>query len=341
MPRVLMWVPLPPPFAGPEIASRALVEACRPLLDVVVESATVRTSNATKGRFDLDGIIAFGRAYRRFLRALRGVEVVYLVVAGNVVGGLRDAVLIATARAAGKRIVLHFRGGRYDELASPAWRFATRSIVQSERLRAQVPRRTDVIPNGLDECEHPAKARYSREHPALLFVGHVAKSKGFHDLVDAARGAELHVAGEILDDDLRSLLASPGVTYHGVVTGEAKRALFDRCDVFVLPSYGEGFSLAMLEAMFHGLAVITTNVGAAPDVIASSNGILVEPGDRGALADAIAALRDDPDRRIAIGRHNAREARERYRLEDVARRLCSVIEEAARPELEREQHPQR
>ena len=77
--------------------------------------------------------------------------------------------------------------------------------------------------------------------------------------------------------------------------------------------------------------MITTRVGAAPDVIARANGILVDPGDRDALGDAIAALREDADRRIAIGRHNAREARLHYRLEDVARQLSAVIEEAARP----------
>lgn len=326
-----MWVPLPPPFAGPEIASRALVEACRQHLDIVVESATVRSANATKGRFDLEGVIAFAGAFRRFVRALRGVDVVYLVVANNVVGGARDAVLIATARAAGKRVVLHFRGGRYDELRSPAWRLATRSIVQSERLRAQAPGHVTVIANGLDEREHPAKSRYEREAPAILFVGHIARSKGFHDLVAACHGATLHVAGEILDEDLRPLLARPGVTYHGVVTGEAKRALFLAADLFVLPSYGEGFSVAMLEAMFHGLAIITTKVGAAPDVIGRDNGILVDAGDREQLATAIATLLSDHDRRIALGRNNAREARQRYALETIARQLATVIEEAASP----------
>jgi glycosyltransferase involved in cell wall biosynthesis len=116
-----------------------------------------------------------------------------------------------------------------------------------------------------------------------------------------------------------------------VVSGAAKRALFDAADVFVLPSYSEGFSLAILEAMFHGLPVITSRAGGSPDVVRDGdNGLVVEPGDVDGLGRAIERLLGDPTLRERIGRRNAREARERYDLGVVARRLAGILDDAAR-----------
>jgi len=364
--KVLMWVPLPPPYAGPEVASQQLAEACRELLDVRIESATLRTSNATKGRIDRAGVAAFARAYTRFVRAARTSDVVYLVVAANRVGSLRDAILIFTARALGTRVVLHLRGGRYGEhyeqssaavrgVLRRAWGSATLAIVQAEVLRDQlhaaaphVP--VEVLPNGLRGRDHAPKS-YMTSTLRILFVGHLAYTKGFVHLVRAFQilreshpHAVLVCAGEIVDDgafaellpiarrgevrpgQIRAALAEPGVEHAGVVSGAAKHALFASADVFVMPSFTEGFSLAILEAMFHGLPVISTRVGAASEVIADDQGILVAPGDAAALATALLHLARDPALREAMGRRNAKVARERYELDDVAKRLATLLD---------------
>ena len=65
-------------------------------------------------------------------------------------------------------------------------------------------------------------------------------------------------------------------------------------DVFVLPSFAEGTSKSVVEAMSHGLPVITTNVGGLPDLLTPSAGILIPPGDSAALADAMHCLASDP-----------------------------------------------
>jgi len=79
-------------------------------------------------------------------------------------------------------------------------------------------------------------------------------------------------------------------------------------DVFVLPSFAEGTSKSVIEAMAHGLPVITTNVGGSPDLLAAEAGILVPPGDSAALADAMRCLASDPALRKRMGQA----ARERY-----------------------------
>jgi glycosyltransferase involved in cell wall biosynthesis len=79
-------------------------------------------------------------------------------------------------------------------------------------------------------------------------------------------------------------------------------------DVFVLPSFAEGTSKSVIEAMAHGLPIITTNVGGSPDLLTADSGILVPPGDSAALARAMQRLASDPALRKRMGQA----ARERY-----------------------------
>ena len=79
-------------------------------------------------------------------------------------------------------------------------------------------------------------------------------------------------------------------------------------DVFVLPSFAEGTSKSVIEAMSHGLPAITSDVGGLPDLITSDSGILIPAGDSQALADAMVRLASDPELRKRMGQA----ARERY-----------------------------
>jgi len=79
-------------------------------------------------------------------------------------------------------------------------------------------------------------------------------------------------------------------------------------DVFVLPSFAEGTSKSVIEAMAHGLPIITTSVGGSPDLLTPETGILVPPGDSAALANAMHCLASDPALRKRMGDA----ARDRY-----------------------------
>jgi glycosyltransferase involved in cell wall biosynthesis len=94
-----------------------------------------------------------------------------------------------------------------------------------------------------------------------------------------------------------------------VYTGPGEKSDFMRSlDVFVLPSLTEGTPNCIVEAMAHGLPVIATKVGGIPDVVTSETGVLVHPGDPGALARAMIHLARDAKLRARMGQA----ARERY-----------------------------
>jgi glycosyltransferase involved in cell wall biosynthesis len=107
-------------------------------------------------------------------------------------------------------------------------------------------------------------------------------------------------------DALKALTTRLGladaVEFTGPLMGERLYERFDRADLFVLPSYNEGLPVVLHEAGAFGLPVITTPVGAIPDLIRDgANGLLIEPGAIDALAGAITRLVRDPAERRRLG----------------------------------------
>jgi glycosyltransferase involved in cell wall biosynthesis len=118
-------------------------------------------------------------------------------------------------------------------------------------------------------------------------------------------------------DDLRARARTAGiegqVEFRGAVSDEEKINAYLEAAIFLLPSYGEGQPLSILEAMAAGLPVISTPVGSIAEVIEQeTNGLLISPGDRGALAAAMGRLASDTDLRQRMGQANRERARSRF-----------------------------
>lgn len=146
------------------------------------------------------------------------------------------------------------------------------------------------------------EARIGISEPAnLLYVGRLAGEKGLYDLIDAVDELRkdgysvfLHIVGdgpeaEGLQKRVADVSLEERVIFHGFVPrGESLWSKYDEADLFVLPSYTEGFPRVVGEAMARGLPVVTTDVGGIPDLIDNGdNGILVEPGSPSRLSNEI------------------------------------------------------
>ena len=101
---------------------------------------------------------------------------------------------------------------------------------------------------------------------------------------------------------------------------------YNRCDVFCLPSVQEGFGIVFLEAMAAGKPIVAARAAAVPEVV--RNGILVEPENPEALADAILRLYRDPDLGRSLGSAGARDVEE-FEMNRVAARFLSEIAKVA------------
>ena len=155
----------------------------------------------------------------------------------------------------------------------------------------------------------------------LLLQAVAALARDLPDLVLFLAGAGP------LRDDLEAEAARLGLADRVRFLGlrRDRPTLFAAMDVFVLPSRWEGLSLALVEAMGAGRAVVATDVGGNPEVVHNGRtGLLVRPNDADALADAIGTLCRDHDLRAALGDAAAVDARARFSIEQHVAQLSAL-----------------
>jgi glycosyltransferase involved in cell wall biosynthesis len=170
-----------------------------------------------------------------------------------------------------------------------------------------------------------ASQPFSKENPLrILFLGQLVARKGIYDLIDSARMLEpdpviIDVVGphRPLPHGLPSNLR-----FHGAVALSETSAWYRRADLFVLPTHSDGFAITQLEAMSHGLPVITTPC--CGSVVEDGwNGVLFPPGDSVALAGILRRLSSDRDLLHTMGRR-ATETVGRFSLAKLAESLAAL-----------------
>jgi glycosyltransferase involved in cell wall biosynthesis len=209
------------------------------------------------------------------------------------------------------------------------WRKAARVVPNSTALRDLAAAfepdiQFKVIPNAVvDEASSPDRNARDDAPVQLLCVARLIERKGIGTLLSAlARLPQdnlvLHVAGGGRDELLlRDIAEEYGlgkrVVFHGVMKHEDVLQMCRRCDIFVLPTLSESCSMALLEAMSHGLPVVTTRVGGNPFLIEQwRNGVLVAPGDVDELAEALQVLIDNTTLRQAMGTANVKKITDEF-----------------------------
>jgi glycosyltransferase involved in cell wall biosynthesis len=160
-----------------------------------------------------------------------------------------------------------------------------------------------VIPSGVDL---PSEIGEEASPPEVLYAGRLSPEKGVEELVEAARGMNLVVAG---DGPLRSQVPNA----LGFVPHDQLQPLYARAAVVACPSRREGFGVACLEAMAHARPVVATDVGGLRDlVVDGETGIVVPPRDSAALRAALERLLGDAELRRRLGAAGRERARERF-----------------------------
>jgi len=186
---------------------------------------------------------------------------------------------------------------------------------QVEQLLGVTAARIRVIPHGIDM---PAPSDVPREN-LVLFVGAIQRRKNIARLVQAfeqlPNGWRLALAGAPdgfgAADELRAVEQSrrrEAIDVLGYVSQTELDRLYHRARIFAFPSLDEGFGMPVLEAMAHGVPVITSTRSALPEV-AGDAALLVDPVDSDAIGSAMLNLASDE----ALGENLARRGLERAR----------------------------
>ena len=179
----------------------------------------------------------------------------------------------------------------------------------------------------------------------LLFLSNLIPSKGVYVLLDACkilmhRGVAFQcnfVGGESKEMDRRAFgeaVKERGleghVLYHGPKYGEEKEHYWSMADVFVFPTFyhNECMPLTILEAMQHGLPVVSTDEGAVPDMVADGeNGFVCRRKDAEGLAQALERQLQDEALRHRMGAEGYRRYKENFTLQCFEQRFTEILRE--------------
>ena len=214
------------------------------------------------------------------------------------------------------------------------------------------PDRVHVVYNGIDLTGY-GPASPPTDPPVLGYLARMCPPKGLGTLVDAylllrkrgrVKGLKLRVAGAQTAGDvsyvesLRARLDAEGVgadaAFFPNIDRAEKVAFLRGLSAFSVPAtYGESFGLYVIEALAAGVPVVQPRHAVFPELLAETGGgVLCEPDDPSALADALEALLLDPERARALGEQGRRTVIERFNVdvmaENVARVFAGVMEQA-------------
>jgi glycosyltransferase involved in cell wall biosynthesis len=295
-------------------------------------------------------LVAAGRLVT-FLRLAQACDAI-LIFAGDGSSFVEKGVMCLIAAAMRKPTILRPGGGRLAQQCERSRVFAwwVRTILrrvavvtcQSAYWVAFVQSITDgrtavvEIGNGVGVDALPA----TRRHGTLRvgFLGWTNREKGVFDTLAAFQRvltrqprASLRVAGGGRDHaELVAEVQRLGLTTHVECLGWLRRdqvaSFLQSLDVLVLPSYAEGLPNALLEAMAVGVPVVATPVGGVTDLIRTSGGgMLVEPGDIEAIANAITTLLTDERVADEMGGKGQRFVREHHDIRVVATKYRDAV----------------
>lgn len=266
---------------------------------------------------------------------------------------IKDIYILKKLRHFGGKTIIHFHFGRIPQLYKSQnweWMLIRKVIALASSVividRSSYEALLDagftnvvLIPNPLSpNVERLVKnnSTVERLENRILFAGHVIKTKGVFELIEACKDIpdiELKLIGKVLPEveaELRkrwrygkgNLVITNNIPFEDVVKEMMS------CSLFVLPTYTEGFPNVILESMACGCPIITTPVGAIPEMLDIGGkkecGICVETQTVASLKMAIEKLLKDTELAYKLGNNAKNRVTSEYSMEKVWKQMCMI-----------------
>ncbi|MCB1477429.1 MAG: glycosyltransferase family 4 protein [Rhodobiaceae bacterium] len=271
----------------------------------------------------------------------------------------RKILLAAACRIAGLPYLIHLHGSEFREFWNRCGKVrramirtmlmrASRILVLgtpwAEFMRGIVPEAAGhimILPNATAP-QAPRQSSPAPDEARILFIGRLGARKGTPQLVSAlAKLKDLPdwhcvIAGDGDIGTTKAAVAAAGlmerIDVPGWMDAASTAQMLREANVLALPSFAENLPMSVIEGMAYGLAVVTTPVGATQDIIRDGKtGLLVQPGDIDALAQALRRVITDKALRMKLGANAHVFQRQHLSLPGYSQRLTDIWREIADP----------
>ena len=282
-------------------------------------------------------------SFIKFLFIYKKFNIFHLHVASN--GSTFRKILYAKViKKSGKKIILHIHGGQYLEFyknLSKKYQVRVKEflieadyvIALSERWKESFEinfnlKNCVVLQNGIDIEKYEKAKKYPQKlNRKFLFLGRVIEDKGIFDLMEALSSVVkkysdicVYVGGDGDKIKVLELIKKYKLENNfkllGWLNEEKKIETLAKVDTFILPSHYEALPMSILEAMACGKAIISTKIGAIPEVVINNeNGIVIEVGDIQKLANAMEKVSTDIEFVKKCSENNIKKIEESFSME--------------------------
>lgn len=266
---------------------------------------------------------------------------------------IKDIICINIIHKNNTKVIIHFHFGRIPDIFSKncVERFLITKVINYADGVVVIDNKSYstlveygfsniyLLPNPLSEdiVEYIENNHLPRKEREILFVGHIVEGKGVFELIEACKqipNIHITILGKGYSDVLNRLKDKagarlmPNINFIGV---KPQKTVIDnmlQCSLFVLPTYTEGFPNVIIESMACGCPIITTDVGAIPEMLDIENknscGICIKPKQISELKDAIVKMLDDKTFAYSCGYNAQKRVMDNYSMPIVWDQMCLI-----------------
>lgn len=330
--KLLLVAPVPPPYGGignwvllmkEYLSKQSEVE----LVDIINIAPKQR---GLDGRTWYDRIVGQGMEMFRLCSQLKKSvkkhrpTTVHITTSGQL-AIIRDILFLKLLKKLSVKSVYHIHFGRIPDIVqknTTEWKLLkialslattvmTIDCKTQEVLEKQIGKNKIVLIANPFDMKKTQKYQGCQTSKTVMFLGWCVQTKGIEELLAAWKNIEkqysdwtLKIVGPYdarYKMELEQKYPVQNVVFEGEKEHDQAMNLLSQSEVFILPSYTEGFPNSVLEAMALGKAIIATDVGAIPDMLADESGIIIKSKNSAQVECALKSLMEDERLRKRLG----------------------------------------
>lgn len=344
--KILLISPMPPPNGGIGTWTKKYLQHCSAygIEADIVNTAVIghRGKQLNTKRNLKDEFVRTKTIFRNLKRCLKSndYDVVHLNTSCDKYGLYRDFLLCCIVKRKKKKLVIHCRCNLEFQLKTEKRQHIFKKIVKksdkilvlnkvSQKFANKYGKdKVVIVPNFIEEGFADENFQVKKVIKKVIFVGHVQFLKGFREIYETARhfcDIDFILIGPVKEEVLQ-LRALPNLIFKGEMEHEKIKKELMQADIFLFPSYTEGFANALLEAMACGLPVIASDAGANADMIEEKGGKTVPIGNAEAIISALDEMTELEMRR-QMSEWNLRKVNSTYIIPSVMKQLVYLYSE--------------